>query len=56
MAKFNAQGYLDDKPLGKHEDPYTRNKFNQQASDATRWDRPIPDVRDGRYVLIDVLS
>ena len=50
MAKFDAQHYLDEKPLKEHEDPYKRNKFNQKASDAARWDRNIPDVRDHRLV------
>lgn len=48
MQNFDSKGYIDAKRLGKHEDAYRTNKFNQRASDDLDLDRSVPDVRNSR--------
>lgn len=42
---FDERGYVERGGLKTGEDPYLRNKFNQQASDKLPSNRAIPDER-----------
>lgn len=42
---FDESKYISDGAVRPGEDPYTRNKFNQEASDAIPSNRDIPDTR-----------
>ncbi|CAJ0586067.1 unnamed protein product, partial [Mesorhabditis spiculigera] len=56
--QFDSAAYLSRGALKPGEDKYAANKFNQQAADAARIDRPITDSREGscRQVQYDVDS
>lgn len=43
---FDEQGYIKRGRLRTGEDPYVRNRFNQQASDSLPSNRNIPDTRN----------
>ena len=43
---FDEQGYIKRGGLRTGEDPYVRNRFNQQASDTLPSNRDIPDTRN----------
>jgi polypeptide N-acetylgalactosaminyltransferase len=43
---FDEQGYIRRGGLRNGEDPYIRNRFNQQASDILPSNRDIPDTRN----------
>lgn len=43
---FDEIGYVQRGGLRLGEDPYIRNRFNQQASDALPSNRNIPDTRN----------
>lgn len=43
---FDEAGYIARGGLRKGEDPYSRNKFNQKASDELPSNREIPDTRN----------
>jgi hypothetical protein len=43
---FDEQGYIKRGGLRNGEDPYLRNRFNQQASDLLPSNRDIPDTRN----------
>lgn len=43
---FDEGSYVSGGGLRQGEDPYTRNRFNQQASDSLPSNRDIPDTRD----------
>ena len=43
---FDEIGYIRGGRLRQGEDPYLRNRFNQQASDALPSNREIPDTRN----------
>lgn len=43
---FDEQGYIKRGGLRTGEDPYLRNRFNQQASDSLSSNRDIPDTRN----------
>lgn len=43
---FDEIGYVQRGSLKTGEDPYVRNRFNQQASDALSSNRNIPDTRN----------
>lgn len=43
---FDELGYMRRGGLRAGEDPYIRNRFNQQASDAMKSNRDIPDTRN----------
>lgn len=43
---FDEIGYVQRGSLRLGEDPYVRNRFNQQASDALPSNRNIPDTRN----------
>lgn len=45
---FDEQGYIKGGGLRNGEDPYIRNRFNQQASDLLPSNRDIPDTRNPR--------
>jgi len=40
--------YVAASGLKRGEDAYSRNKFNQLASDSLRSNRPVPDTRDSK--------
>lgn len=42
---FDEKSYIRGNALREGEDPYARNKFNQQASDLLPSNREIPDTR-----------
>ena len=43
---FDEAGYIQRGGLRTGEDPYVRNRFNQQASDQLSSNRQIPDTRN----------
>jgi polypeptide N-acetylgalactosaminyltransferase len=43
---FDEAGYIQRGGLRLGEDPYVRNRFNQQASDSLSSNREIPDTRN----------
>jgi len=43
---FDELGYIQRGGLRTGEDPYVRNRFNQQASDTLSSNRDIPDTRN----------
>lgn len=43
---FDEAGYISRGGLRTGEDPYVRNRFNQQASDSLPSNRNIPDTRN----------
>lgn len=43
---FDEQNYIHKGSLRTGEDPYIRNRFNQQASDRLASNRAIPDTRN----------
>lgn len=43
---FDEEGYVKRGGLQIGEDPYVRNRFNQQASDSIPSNREIPDTRN----------
>ena len=43
---FDEIGYIKKGGLRTGEDPYIRNRFNQQASDSLSSNRDIPDTRN----------
>jgi polypeptide N-acetylgalactosaminyltransferase len=43
---FDEHGYIKRGGLRTGEDPYIRNRFNQQASDSLPSNRDIPDTRN----------
>lgn len=43
---FDEHGYIKRGGLRTGEDPYIRNRFNQQASDGLSSNRDIPDTRN----------
>lgn len=43
---FDERGYISRGGLREGEDPYVRNRFNQQASDSLPSNRDIPDTRN----------
>ncbi|XP_059094955.1 polypeptide N-acetylgalactosaminyltransferase 2-like isoform X2 [Tigriopus californicus] len=45
---FDESKYISDGAVKPGEDPYTRNKFNQEASDAISSNRDIPDTRSAQ--------
>ncbi|KAJ6217951.1 hypothetical protein RDWZM_009108 [Blomia tropicalis] len=45
-SKFDMNRYLSSATLAPNADAYSRNKFNQQASDSLSPDRPIMDARN----------
>lgn len=47
---FDEQGYIKRGGLRTGEDPYIRNRFNQQASDLLPSNRDIPDTRNPMWV------
>nr|XP_009861068.1 polypeptide N-acetylgalactosaminyltransferase 2 isoform X2 [Ciona intestinalis] len=44
---FDESSYISATAIHHGEDKYKRNKFNQQASDKLKCDRPVPDTRNG---------
>ena len=50
---FNVDKYLEAGKLREGEDRYAKNKFNQAASDATKWDRTIVDSRESGWVFFE---
>ena len=51
LEDFDWKGYVKRGALKPGEDKNARNAYNQEASEKLAWDRPIPDVRDSKYVL-----
>lgn len=49
---FDEQGYIKRGGLRTGEDPYIRNRFNQQASDSLPSNRDIPDTRNHMCVKL----
>jgi hypothetical protein len=49
--EFPENVYINKKALKPGEDPYGRNKFNQQASDNTKSNRDVPDTRHAQLVF-----
>ena len=47
---FDEQAYVRRGGLRNGEDPYIRNRFNQQASDSLPSNREIPDTRNVMWV------
>ncbi|XP_052767612.1 polypeptide N-acetylgalactosaminyltransferase 2-like isoform X1 [Mya arenaria] len=45
--EFEESVYISKNPLQPGEDNYSRNKFNQEASDRTKANRDVPDTRNG---------
>lgn len=45
---FDERAYISRGALREGEDPYVRNRFNQQASDSLPSNRDIPDTRNPR--------
>ncbi|KAJ8926419.1 hypothetical protein NQ314_021207 [Rhamnusium bicolor] len=43
---FDEAGYIARGGLRQGEDPYVRNRFNQEASDSLPSNREIPDTRN----------
>lgn len=43
---FDEAGYIARGGLREGEDPYVRNRFNQEASDSLPSNREIPDTRN----------
>lgn len=43
--KFDDKTYINKKRVRPGDDPYARNKFNQQASDNVPTNRKVPDTR-----------
>lgn len=43
---FDESGYISRGGLRVGEDPYIRNRFNQEASDSLPSNRDIPDTRN----------
>lgn len=43
---FDESGYISRGGLRQGEDPYVRNRFNQEASDNLASNREIPDTRN----------
>lgn len=51
---FDEQGYIKRGGLRTGEDPYIRNRFNQQASDSLSSNRDIPDTRNHMCVSMPI--
>lgn len=49
---FDESGYISRGGLRTGEDPYIRNRFNQQASDSLSSNRDIPDTRNPMWVKL----
>ncbi|XP_050424438.1 polypeptide N-acetylgalactosaminyltransferase 2-like [Adelges cooleyi] len=55
-SRSTISNYLDEAAyvagghLRQGEDPYSRNKFNQLASDSLRSNRPVPDTRNSKCI------
>lgn len=43
---FDEEGYVSRSGLRQGEDPYIRNRFNQEATDNLPSNREIPDTRN----------